>query len=569
MNQDISLHKEITNEKLLSLTLQGKLSNLKEPITKVRLTAVFSDGKQSRRFPIVSSLYPDGEQYYFSGNASISMKDVFLYGTQEDMVSVVIEVAYGTQSISYEAQKFSLEGRFFQRKSRKHHVLYSVYNFLISILSVLLLPVMILDGYVAQRGYKELDLGEKRATGLKAILFHANHKILKFTGFTFSVRQRKTDYFEAKYRKYAKKPCKENQVLFLSERRVEDNSNLSRIQERLSQEQGISVVEFLNEKTVDKLSYKEIRKAAKLVAGSKLVVLEDFYPQLHPLDIRPETKIVQLWHACGAFKTFGFSRLGKRGGVDQDSRNHRSYDYVFVSGKKVEPIYSEAFAIPEENVKALGVPRTDIFFDDSYREQKKTELYTKYPQLKGKKVVLFAPTFRGDGNKDAYYPMEQFSIEACMEALPENIMLIIKHHPFVKETMSIPKQCEDRVLDFSKTEQINDLLFLTDVLITDYSSSIFEAALLDIPMVFYAFDKEEYMQDRDIYGDFDAFVPGDIVMTQKELPTSIMRAMENGKESNEKMEVFQEQYLSALDGNSTNRIGEYMIQLLFGNIKFI
>ena len=259
MNQDISLRKEITNEKLLSLTLQGKLSNLKEPITKVRLTAVFSDGKQSRRFPIVSSLYPDGEQYYFSGNASISMKDVFLYGTQEDMVSVVIEVAYGTQSISYEAQKFSLEGRFFQRKSRKHHVLYSVYNFLISILSVLLLPVMVLDGYVAQRGYKELDLGEKRATGLKAILFHANHKILKFTGFTFSVRQRKTDYFEAKYRKYAKKPCKENQVLFLSERRVEDNSNLSRIQERLSQEQGISVVEFLNLSVIlDKVFEEEL-----------------------------------------------------------------------------------------------------------------------------------------------------------------------------------------------------------------------------------------------------------------------------------------------------------------------
>lgn len=115
---------------------------------------------------------------------------------------------------------------------------------------------------------------------------------------------------------------------------------------------------------------------------------------------------MQLWHACGAFKTFGLTRMGKQGGAPQTSMNHRNYDLVPVSSDTVRDIYAEAFGISGSKVQALGVPRTDLLFDWDYEEKKREELYGKYPILKENRVILFAPTFRGDGNKDAYYPLE-------------------------------------------------------------------------------------------------------------------------------------------------------------------
>lgn len=562
MKISVQIKTEIRSEKRLAVMIQGKLSGQLEKLTKVRFTAIFSDGKSNRRMPIPTMLLKEENQCYFSGNEEICLEDVFLYGTEAEQVKVTIEAEYLGKRISFEEKAFVLDGSLFYKSSRKYGFGYRLHKGILAFGAILWLPVMLVDGYLAGKGYKKLELNGKKASGKKAIIFHANNKIKAFTGFSFSVREHKTNYFEKCYRKYAKKSCENNQILFLSERRVEPNGNLDLIRTDLKSRGKYKIVECLTEKTIDKLSKKEIRRIAKEAAISKLIILEDFYPQLHALDIRRETKVVQLWHACGAFKTFGFSRLGKPGGPTQDSKNHRSYDYAFVSGTAMEEIYSEAFGIPTENVRALGVPRTDMFFDKEYQENIKQKLYEKYPQLKSKKVILFAPTFRGDGNKDAYYPEECFSVDSFMEKVPEDYVLIVKHHPFVKQRFSFSEEYSDRVLDLSKGEQINDLLFLTDVLVTDYSSSIFEAALLDIPMVFYVFDKEIYMQERDIYSDFDSFLPGEMVMEEQQVSHAVIRALNGTGESPQRMEQFKSYFLDALDGNSTKRIGNFLEKVM-------
>ncbi len=98
---------------------------------------------------------------------------------------------------------------------------------------------------------------------------------------------------------------------------------------------------------------------------------------------------------------------------------------------------------------------------------------------------MFAPTFRGDGNKDAYYPLEAFDVNHFMERQPEDTVLILKNHPFVKQKFTVDAQWQDRVLDLSGEEHINDLMLISNLLITDYSSSVFEAAILELPMLFY------------------------------------------------------------------------------------
>ncbi len=274
--------------------------------------------------------------------------------------------------------------------------------------------------------------------------------------------------------------------------------------------------------------------------------------------------MLQLWHACGAFKLFGLSELGLTD-LAQNTRNHRTYTRAIVSGSAMAPFYSEAFGMHINNIRQTGIPRTDVFFDEEYRKETVAALYERYPQWKDKKIVLFAPTFRGSGNKTAFYPMERFPIDLVMNALPPDTVLLVKQHPFVHSDLSMYRECDfaDRLFDLTGKENINDLLFITDLLVTDYSSSIFEAALIDIPMIFYAFDLEEYLRERDLYFDFAEFVPGEIV---EDLQTLISR-MKEVLISPAKTSVddsFRQFFLGLLDGSSTRRTTDLIYDMLDG-----
>lgn len=91
-----------------------------------------------------------------------------------------------------------------------------------------------------------------------------------------------------------------------------------------------------------------------------MIVLEDFVPQLGALNVRQETEVLQLWHACGAFKLFGLSELGLTD-LAQNTRNHRTYTRAIVSGSAMAPFYSEAFGMNINNIRQTGIPRTDVF----------------------------------------------------------------------------------------------------------------------------------------------------------------------------------------------------------------
>ena len=135
---------------------------------------------------------------------------------------------------------------------------------------------------------------------------------------------------------------------------------------------------------------------------------------------------------------------------------HRIYDAVFVSSTDVCRNYSEGFGVRQDKVFPYGIPRTDDFFDLSCRETMKEKVYADYPMLKGKKVILFAPTFRGNGKQSAYYEKAAFRPDEFIESLPEDYILLIKHHPFVTLKYKIKKENKDRIFDFSAESEIND-----------------------------------------------------------------------------------------------------------------
>lgn len=268
--------------------------------------------------------------------------------------------------------------------------------------------------------------------------------------------------------------------------------------------------------------------------------------------------MIQLWHACGAFKTFGCSRMGRPGGQSQQSPNHRSYDYATVSSHNIAKFYAEGFGISEEKVAATGIPRTDVFFDEEYKKQVREKFYQEYPKLKEKKILLFAPTFRGNGKLSGYYPVDRLDVNRLYEDLKEEYAIIVKHHPFVNNRSAIKKKYQDMIIDLSDNSELNDLLFVTDVLITDYSSVVFEASLLDIPMLLYAFDLDRYISSRGFYYEYEDMAPGKIIRAYSDL----VDAIEQKDWENDKLEEFKKRFFDDLDGKSSQRTADLILDCL-------
>ena len=370
-------------------------------------------------------------------------------------------------------------------------------------------------------------------------------------------------FLQAAYQRYLKLPVVENRVTFLSDSRVDFTGNFEFIHRELEARGGYEIKSLLKPSIQAKRTIREQLDMVYYLATSKYILLDDYYPQIYKYTMRPEIEVIQLWHATGAFKTFGFSRLGKKGGPSVRSKNHRNYTKAIVSSSQIKRHYAEAFGISENRVIATGVPRTDIFFDEAYKQAKMEELYAKYPLLKEKKVIMFAPTFRGSGQKTAHYPFHEFNIPKLYETLGDEYVIIMKLHPFIKDVPIWGDKYSDFIVDLSHEREINDLLFVSDLLITDYSSVCFEYALLNRPMIFFAYDLEEYISSRDFYYPYEAFVPGPIARTSDDL----IDIIQNEKFEYKKLEEFRIKFFDHLDGKSTQRVVDQLLPLKKDKMK--
>lgn len=348
-----------------------------------------------------------------------------------------------------------------------------------------------------------------------------------------------------------KKDIIPNQILMLSESREELSGNLKFIDDAIDKTR-FTVIYSLRSSILQKRNKEEKKELCKLLATSKYILVDDFIPTMYPIPLRKGTRFIQVWHAMGAFKTVGFSRLGKPGGPSLRSLSHRNYTDTIVSSEEIRRNYAEAFHIGIEKVHALGTPRTDVFFNEKYKETVRKTLYSEYPQLVGKKVILFAPTFRGNGVKTAHYNYSWISFSNLKKILGEDYIFIIKMHPFVQ---NMPEEELDPsfILNLSDKREINDLLFVTDVLITDYSSVIFEASLLDIKTVFFVPDYEEYVASRDFYYPYSEYTYGTVAYNEDELVEAVL----HGKNDENTLMQFKEKFCEACDGHCSEKFVEF------------
>ena len=235
---------------------------------------------------------------------------------------------------------------------------------------------------------------------------------------------------------------------------------------------------------------------------------------------------------------------------------------VIVSSNEVIPYYAEGFGVAMEKVIPLGSPRCDVLENESYKKRFVKNFYKDNPELKGKRILLFAPTFRGGGMGNCSYPIEKFEADKIFDSIEEDWVIAVKMHPYLQERPNCSDKYKSRLIDFTSEYDINDLLFVTDLLVTDYSSVIFEASIVDVPMLFYAFDLNEYSRDRDFYCNFSTFVPGKIVLNTEEMIDSI----NCNDYKKELVKPFRQRYFGEKTGRATKNVVEFTKELLEKNV---
>lgn len=367
------------------------------------------------------------------------------------------------------------------------------------------------------------------------------------------------EVYPAVYNSEALKPV-ENKVVFM-ERGGAISPSLSYMSKYIKKHTDYEVKKhvLMIRSVPNEEHYEYTREYIKDAATAKAIFICTANDYMAYFNLRPETTYIQLWHGCGAFKKVGLSTIDKKFGKSAASHKeyplNTNYSYVTIASPELSWVFEESMGIEKDSgiIVPTGISRTDEFFDKEFIDKSYEKLYAAIPQAKGKKVILYAPTFRGE--VATCVSPDKLDVEKFAKALGDEYILICKHHPSVKKLPEIPEEY-DGTFAFDMTRgkgmNINELMTVSDICITDYSSVAFEYSLFERPMIFFTYDIEEYIDDRGLYYEFDEITPGPMFKENEEMIDYIL----NIEERFDKQEVidFKNKFMCCCDGNSSERI---------------
>lgn len=343
---------------------------------------------------------------------------------------------------------------------------------------------------------------------------------------------------------------RDDNVLFISDVRDEMGGNFECVYNALDKSR-YNIDIFFKDKQLHRETVSDAMLIARKLRSARYILLEDVFNYLQFYDPLPGQEIIQLWHAEGAYKKFGFSRRGEDIKI---SPGHRKYTKAIVSAEAIRGCYAEGYGITEDKVIATGIPRTDVFYDEEWKREVRAEFLRSHPEIGDRKIIFLAPTYRGTKVPEADYDMSRVPVERLRERYGDEYVLVTKMHPAAYNNMLLSgRRLGDDSgfwIDVSGVRDVNDILPAADILITDYSSIIFDWLLLDRPVIYYVYDRDEYAGDRGMYFPFGEYVYGAVCMDEDELIEAVGRA----DMCTEKRDAFRRKFMSACDGHATDRV---------------
>ena len=286
-----------------------------------------------------------------------------------------------------------------------------------------------------------------------------------------------------------------------------------------------------------------------ILAQAKYVFICDtFLPVSSGRKVR-DTKIVQLCHFSGPFKKIGYAT------EDDVPRYYlgnvfRNYDLVTASSAEYVPLLTQAMRQEDGVVQPLGVSRSDVFRDEAWVSRCREEFYSRYPQAKEKKILLWAPTFRGKAASPN--ALDNESVLALQDKLGSDWMILVKHHPHDDAVATDPRHRSN--CDIA-TERI---LPVVDLFITDYSTTVLDYLAFDKPFVLYAPDLEEYERTRGFFVDYRS-ITKNLTTNAGELETMVKTVYQQWLSGDrEEINQCRNRFAADCDGGATLRIWNYL-----------
>ncbi len=344
----------------------------------------------------------------------------------------------------------------------------------------------------------------------------------------------------------------QKRVVFISRQTDKPSLDFNMIIEELEKDNIETVVLCRRMKKTfkDNVSYYfHLYKQMYFLATSKVCVIDAYIPTVSILKHKKELKVIQIWHALGATKKFGLQSVGNVSGRNKDvseaAKMHANYDTIISSSKKTTEYFSEAFGYEKKYFSNFGLPRIDYLLNN--KERIKTNILLKHPKLRGKKTILYAPTFRTTMDDNAKKLIEAIDLT--------KYNLIIKEHYIQK--LNFDRNIVFTCPDFSPLE----LLTVSDYIITDYSAVAVEAAIIDVKLYFYIFDYDKYKTNNGLNMDMKIDYPKLSFEDEKKL----IKAIDANIYPIDEYNKFKKTYLPKKLGKSTIEIKKLILKYMKGN----
>ena len=338
---------------------------------------------------------------------------------------------------------------------------------------------------------------------------------------------------------------KNNRITFISLESDELTSDSKLIYDMLDQNQydiRLCLIQYHKNLFGQFLYFLNCMKQLYLVYTSKVIIIShNNYVVSHFK--RDGVIVLQLWHACGAIKKFG-NAIEREYPVS-------GYDYVISTSDYWKKPYSEAFGVEEDHVIHTGIPRNDELFNKDTVLSYQNKLLEKYPALKDKKVILYAPTFRGNLYKG--FRTVDFDAKKILEQLGEDYILLYKFHPLLG---NIELGEHPRLFNMNH-EDTHQLFCISDYLISDYSSIVFDYMILQKPILFYVPDYKEYMKDVGVFVEIE-----DLNCPICYCEEDIVESIQNQCLENSSLIHLKDVFFDYQDEYSTRRVVEFIENII-------
>jgi CDP-ribitol ribitolphosphotransferase len=283
------------------------------------------------------------------------------------------------------------------------------------------------------------------------------------------------------------------------------------------------------------------------IATSKVVVLDSYCIAVSVLRHKKSLTVIQMWHAIGLLKKAGFALLGLQGGRDprvaKVMNMHGNYDYICASADACRKSMGAVFGYEPDSVIVNPLPRVDLLRDEKYMDKVAEEIQEYYPELHLKKTILFAPTHRKDES------VLQMELNNLIELIDfDRYNLIVKPHPLSNLAS------EDKRVLFDRHFESVQIATISDAVIIDYSSLLFEVAILRKPIYFFTFDLSEYLDHVGFFVDFENEIPGEKFLTARET----MNSIENNEYNPVEMRAFLDKYVDPDKTDCTTALANFI-----------